>query len=135
MNVTDLEGNITKWNLSGYIAKGSMTKKSSLHLQARELIKECHPTLQILEEVPISTRRSETLYLDFYLPLIDTCIEVHGEQHYKFVAFYHANKLGIIKHKKRDQAKKDWCELNGISIIELSYAEELAEWKRKINNE
>jgi|TARA_R100000278_G_C5464956_1_gene162300 hypothetical protein len=134
MNVTDLDGNVSKWNLSGYIAKGSMSNKSSLHLKARDLIKDCHPTLQVLEEVPITPRRSETLYLDFYLPLLKTCIEVHGEQHYKFVAFYHTNKLGFFKHKKRDQAKKDWCELNDISIIELSYEEELEEWKRKIND-
>ncbi len=135
MNVKDLDGNTNKWNLTGYIAKGSVTKKSSLHLKARSLIKDCYPTLQILEEVPISVRRSETLYLDFYLPLTKTCIEVHGEQHYKFVPFYHTNKFGFFKHKKRDQEKKDWCDINGISVIELSYAESEEEWISKIKNE
>ncbi len=135
MNVKDLDGNINKWNLTGYIAKGSITKKSSLHLKARQLIRECNPTLQILEEVPINPRRSETLYLDFYLPLTKTCIEVHGEQHYKFVPFYHTTKLGFFKHKKRDQDKKDWCETNGIQIIELSYAESQEEWLKKIKDD
>ena len=134
MNVTDLEGNITKWNLSGYIANGSMTKKSRLHLQARELIKECHPTLQILEEVPISIRRSETLFLDFYIPLHSLCVEVHGQQHYSFVPHYHGNMLGFAKAKKRDREKLEWCELNGITVVELSYKEDEDEWRTRLKD-
>jgi hypothetical protein len=53
------------------------------------MLHEKFPTLQILEEVSIPLRSKETLYLDFYIPLIKKCIEVHGEQHYKFVPFYH----------------------------------------------
>jgi hypothetical protein len=105
-----------------------------LHLQARELIKECFPTLQILEEVPISPRRAETLYLDFYLPLIKRCIEVHGEQHYKFSRFFHNTPLGFIKHKKRDQDKKEWCELNGIEYTELPF-DQIEQWQSRIKYE
>jgi len=120
MNVTDLDGNITNWNITGHIDK-AYAKKSSFHIQAREILKRLYPTMQILEEVPISTRRSETLYLDFYLPLNKTCIEVHGEQHYEFTPFYHPNKMAFLKSQKRDREKKEWCDINGISYIELPY--------------
>lgn len=132
MKVVDLDGNYSDWNLKGYIAKGKLQNKSSLHIQARDLLLELFPTLQILEEVPINPRKSETLYLDFYLPLIKTCIETHGEQHFKFVSFYHNNMMNFIKSKKRDADKKEWCEINNIKYIDLSYNTSIDQWKEKI---
>lgn len=132
MKVVDLDGHYSDWSLKGYIAKGQMQNKSSLHLQARELLLEAYPTLQILEEVPVSIRRSETLYLDFYLPLIQLCVETHGEQHFKFVPFYHGSKINFAKSKKRDLEKQEWCDLNGIKYVSLSYNESSVEWKSKL---
>lgn len=134
MQVKDLDGNIYNWQLIGNISNGSLLKKSSLHLEARSLIHECFPTLQVLEEVAINTRKSETLYLDFYLPLIKKCIEVHGEQHYTFSRFFHNTQLGFIRHKKRDQDKQEWCELNNIEYIELPF-DKKEEWTKRIKNE
>lgn len=133
MNVKDLDGNTSRWCLSGNIAKGSINK-SEPHMRTKELLVNLFPTLQILEEVPISLRRSETLYLDFYLPLKKYCIEVHGEQHYKFVPFYHNNLLGFIKSKKRDKEKKEWCHINNITYIELPHNEILKQWEERIIN-
>jgi len=135
MNIVDLDDNVQRWSLKGHIAKGRAINKSSLHLTARSLIKEIFPTLQVLEEVPIPVRKNETLFLDFYLPLNETCIEVHGEQHYKFVQFYHQTSLGFMKHKKRDRDKKYWCEKNNIRYIELPYNEGLEDWKERLTNE
>jgi hypothetical protein len=135
MNVVDLDGNSHKWHLIGHIAKGNNVNKSNLHIKARELIHTCYPTLQVLEEVSIYVRKSEVLYLDFYLPLIKTCVEVHGEQHFKFIQFYHNNKLGFIKHKKRDQDKKEWCRINSINMIELNFDETTDQWTQKIKNQ
>jgi predicted adenine nucleotide alpha hydrolase (AANH) superfamily ATPase len=66
------------------------------------------------------------------LPLIKTCIEVHGEQHFKYVPFYHSSIFAFIKAKKRDEDKKSWCELNNIKYIAFSYDEDLEEWKNKL---
>jgi len=134
MDIIDLDGKLQKWQLTGHIAKGSRQNKSELHLQAREVIKNIFPTYQILEEVPIPLRRTEILYLDFYLPLAKICIEVHGEQHYKYVPFFHQNKLNFLKHKKRDREKKSWCETNEIGFIELPY-NKISEWKDIINDQ
>lgn len=121
MNVKDLDGNNSVWHLTGNIVRGTIENKSSYHLHARTVIKQLYPTMQILEEVPVNIRKSETLYLDFYIPLIRKCVEVHGEQHYKFVAHYHTNKLAFLKAQKRDFDKKEWCKINGIKYIELPY--------------
>lgn len=135
MQIRDLDGNICNWQLTGSIAHGTVKTKSSLHLLARNIIHNIFPTMQILEEVPIPLRRSETLYLDFYIPLIKRAVEVHGEQHYKFVPFYHNTTLGFVKHKKRDQEKKEWCDTNNILYIELPFDENQEQWINRIKND
>jgi hypothetical protein len=134
MNVVTLDGETKKWSLVGNIVSNCAGNKSSLHIRARELITKIFPTLQILEEVTIPIRRSESLYLDFYLPLKKYCIEVHGEQHYKMTAFYHNNMMGFLKSKKRDSDKKEWCLINNIKYIELPYNEDNKEWEERILN-
>jgi hypothetical protein len=133
-NIVDLNGVSQKWKESGRIPKNNETAaRSKYHLQARALIKEIFPTCQVIEEVAAPIRKGETLYLDFYLPLHDLCIEVHGEQHYKFVPHYHGNVMGFAKSKKRDREKVEWCENNGIQVIELPYSENVDEWRTRIN--
>jgi hypothetical protein len=134
MQIKDLDGTSHNWQLTGNMARGKINNRSSFHLQARELITNTFPTLQILEEVPIPLRRSETLYLDFYLPLKKLCIEVHGEQHYKFVPFYHNNMLSFLKSQKRDREKEEWCEINNIRYIALPHYEDTNKWQERLND-
>lgn len=134
MNMIDLDGHSHHWQLIGHSAKGKVNHRSSLHLKARDLIHSFFPTLQVLEEVPITIRLAEVLYLDFYLPLIKTCIEIHGEQHYRFVSFYHQNTLGFIKAQRRDREKTEWCEINNIKQIILPYNETVDEWRLRLND-
>jgi hypothetical protein len=134
MQVKDLEGKICNWNLRGHISHGN-TNKSEPHLLARKLINDTFPTLQSLEEVPINLKKGVTLYMDFYLPLKKMCIEVHGEQHYKYVSFYHGNILNFVKAQKRDREKEEWCEINGIKYVALPYNKNIEEWRDLIINE
>lgn len=132
MQIKSLDGYVQNWQLTGHYAHARLDNKSSLHLKAREIIKECYPTLQVLEEVPVPIKKSESYYIDFYIPMLKTAIEVHGEQHYKFVQFYHNNQLGFLKSQKRDREKKEWCELNSIKYIELPFTESENEWQQRI---
>lgn len=135
MNITNLDGDIVSWCLTGHISKGRILNKSSYHLQARELLTSLYPTLQILEEVSIPLRKGETLYLDFYLPLLKWCVEVHGEQHYKFVPYYHGNMMSFLKSQKKDKQKQEWCIANSIRYIELPYNEDTEQWKKRLSHE
>jgi hypothetical protein len=134
MLIKDLDGNTHNWQLTGNMSKGKVDNRSSLHLAARSLITQNFPTMQILEEVPIPLRKSETLYLDFYLPLKKICFEVHGEQHFKFVPFYHNNMLAFKKSQKRDKDKQEWCEINGLKYISLAYNEDSEVWNERIKD-
>jgi hypothetical protein len=134
MLIKDLDGNNHNWLLTGNMAKGNTANKSSLHLEARKLLTENFPTLQILEEVPIPLRKGDTLFLDFYLPLKKICVEVHGEQHYKFIPFYHSTLFNFIKAQKRDKEKQEWCENNNIKFIALSFDEDYNQWNERLKN-
>ena len=133
MNAVGLDGYEYKISLASLTTKSSLNNKSNFHLIARDLLKQEYPTLQILEEVPIQIRKSETLYMDFFIPLSKKCIEVHGEQHYEFTPFYHRTKLDFFKQQKRDREKQEWCHINNLTYIELPYNKQ-DEWLGIINN-
>jgi len=133
MKTIDLDGNISDWKISGKVFKHSQSvSKSSLHLKARKILSELYPTLQVLEEVPLNPKRGITLYLDFYLKLINLAVEVHGEQHYKFVPHFHQSTTGFMKYKQNENNKEAWCEKNGIRLVSLPYNEDENEWRSRI---
>lgn len=131
MKVRDLDGMVSKWKM---VRVDSSSAKSKLHIAARELLHDIFPTAQLLEEVTIHPKRGMVLFLDFYLPLSNLCVEVHGEQHYKFSTLYHKTATDFIAQRNRDSIKKQWCELNGITVVELPFNEDTNEWRTRIKN-
>lgn len=67
------------------------------------------------------------LRFDFYLPNYQTCIEFHGEQHYKPIAFhkeeYGHEKDNLKEQHKRDEKKQQYCEEHNIKLIIIPYTE------------
>lgn len=135
MKVKDLYGNASNWKLKGDIVSASDSRRrSQLHVNARKILYDLFPTIQILEEVPINARPGKTQYLDFYINKIKLAVEVHGQQHYKFNTMFHASAQDFINQRKNDADKKDWCELNNITYIELPYNEKEEEWLSRITH-
>jgi hypothetical protein len=133
MKVKDLYGNASNWKLKGDIVSASDSKRrSQLHVNARKILYDLFPTIQILEEVPINAKPGKTQYLDFYINKIKLAVEVHGQQHYKFNTMFHASAQDFINQKKNDANKREWCELNNITYIELPYNEKEEEWLNRI---
>jgi len=132
MIVNDLDGNKHKWKITGKQIGTDTKNRSQPHLLARELLVEMYPTILIYEEVPIYVAPRKKLYLDFYVPMLQMAIEVHGRQHYEFVEFFHKNRFGWMISRKNDRLKLEWCALNGITTIELPYNESKEQWQKKI---
>ena len=137
MTVTGLNGREYKWNLSKYDVKANDTRrKSKFHLRARALLSEIYHSYRVLEEVklPGSTpaHKKGVLYLDFFFPNIMKAIEVHGQQHYEFSPFFHKNKAEFALAKARDEDKIEWCEINGITVVELKYSDPNEIWREQI---
>jgi hypothetical protein len=128
MKVQDLDGSVYEWR---FPAKVTPRKSSQLHQRAREILKSVFPMVQLLEEVPV-TVDGKKHFLDFFMPPLCIAVEVHGEQHYKYVPHFHGTARGFFRHKRRDRLKAEWCELNDITLIVLPYNEE-DRWEEIIN--
>jgi hypothetical protein len=132
MKVIDFNNNQYIWPPRGHEVSFDDTRpRSSLHIRCRELLRQMYPTQSILEEVPIP---SLNLFCDFYLPLRKVMIECHGEQHFKFTPHFHGNKIGFIKSQQRDKMKSEWCKINNIKLVELSFDENDEEWRKAIED-
>lgn len=131
MKVKGFDGKEHSWPPIGYhVYNDDRRRRSEPHLKCRMLLREMYPLDRFLEEVPLPG--SEKLTADFYLPWRKIVIEVHGEQHYKFIPFFHGNKIKFLEAKQRDFKKIEWCNQNNIGVIELPHFENLEQWREKI---
>ena len=53
--------------------------------------------------------------IDFYLPEFETCIEVHGGQHYRAVF----GEENFLKTMKSDESKRHFCRLKNLRLLEI----------------
>src|SRR5687767_4058839 len=116
MIVVGLDGKEYNFTFGKYINNARSTA-SSHHKRARLLLQKVHPLERVLEEVPLPGTGRQPLYADFFIPRLQTVVEVHGEQHYKFNDFHYRSKLEFYQAVARDKKKKEWCELNDITYI------------------
>ncbi len=131
MKVRGLDGNYYTLKTTGNCADASdESTKSQYHLMARELLQELFPLEHKLEEVFLPG--SGDLRADFLLITRRVMVEVHGEQHYNFVPFFHKNRLAFLQGQNRDRLKRSWCEINSIKLVELPYMETVDEWRTRI---
>ena len=136
MKITGLDGKIYAWNFTKY--NTSRADCSILHSRARILLHNLFPYDLIYEEVVLPGMKHEivqrSLIADFYIHAPRLMIEVQGEQHNKFVQFFHSNKLEYFRAKQLDSLKKQWCIINNITLIELPHDESDPYWENRIRN-
>lgn len=103
---------------------------SKLHSKMQEIL--CNGSfknIDAFQEIPLSelVNTKEILFLDWYIPSMKLCIELHGIQHYKPMAFGHKPKinteLDFIQSNYRDINKKYLLKENGFLFLEISYKE------------
>lgn len=113
-------------NQSEYPLRGK-NSRSEFQSEVGKVLLDKFPLFPILEEWPIPASRLE---IDFFIPQLMIAIEVNGDQHKKYNKFFHASIADFKKQKNRDKRKRDWCELNGITLIDINNIDEVEE---KIN--
>ena len=133
------DGRERNWNLSKCVVVGDDARpRSNLHILARKVLHEQFPYDTILEEVPLpgshKPSRKSTLFVDFLIPSVSLAVEVHGRQHFEFVAYFHGDVRGFRKSKARDRDKANWLDINSIVLIVLKFSETEDEWRKRIIN-
>lgn len=132
MKIKGLDNKEHLWSLSDK----QRGKVSQHHQRARELLQSLFPLDKVYEEQMLpgsKTGQFGLLCADFYIHSRKLMFEVQGEQHFEYNSFFYKSKLDFLKAKKRDADKKEWCELNGIILIELPYNESNEQWTARIN--
>lgn len=61
------------------------------------------------------------LELDCYNDELKLAVEYNGIQHYKFSPYFHRTRDAFQNQKYRDYLKRQLCEKNGITLIEVPY--------------
>ena len=76
----------------------------------------------VFEELRLVETR---LTFDFFNANKKIAIEVQGQQHTKFVPFFHGSRAKFLQQLKRDSKKYDFCTINGFNLIEIYDVKEL----------
>ncbi len=99
---------------------------------ARTLLLKIYPFDPPYEEVRLPGCKAE-LYLDFLLPQRRLAVEVQGRQHREYVAHFHRTPKGYAAQRARDTMKYEFCELNGLVLLELN-DDDRTTWESAIRN-
>ena len=124
MKIKGIDGKLYNLDVrqSAHLKRTEAACKSKIQFAVGELIRERFPTDILLEE--ISLPGSGSLYLDFLLPSRRLAFEIQGQQHDKFIPFFHKTPQGFKDSQKRDSAKAEWCAINNIELFYISSLEE-----------
>ncbi|MBN86805.1 MAG: hypothetical protein CL885_04710 [Dehalococcoidia bacterium] len=102
----------------------SAPSRSKIQFKVKKLLEKHWSNHVVFEEFPVAGTR---LSFDFYNANKKIAIEVQGEQHTKYVPHFHGkNKINFFSQMRRDQQKREFCEINQIKLIEIYSTDELS---------
>jgi len=101
---------------SSYPIKGE-NSRSDLQRRVGKILREKFKLQIILEDWTVPTTR---MSLDFLVLPNRIAVEVQGEQHFEHIPFFHKTKIDFAGQINRDNAKKVFCELNGITFVTVT---------------
>lgn len=126
MKVKGFKGEFAQINTSttSYGLKSEANCRSKIQYVCGQALKECFKFDPILEEVPIP---GLGLFLDFFIPSRKIAFEIRGRQHDEYVPYFHKSQKGFRASKDRDDLKSRWCDLNNITLYQITSPEEIKE--------
>jgi hypothetical protein len=75
------------------------------------------------------------LEIDCYNHELRLGVEYQGQQHYKYIPYFHKNKEAFMNQKYRDELKRRMCKDNGIIVIEVPYTVDIPDIKEFLRRE
>jgi hypothetical protein len=129
--------------LDNYLKKSRFDPKTK---ESNESKGEAHArklALQIFQKPFIKTRpdflrnnvTGKNLELDIYNEELKLAIETDGEQHAKYIPFFHKNYEHFLTQKYRDEIKNMLCKQNNINLIRVPHTVPLEEYENYIRVE
>jgi very-short-patch-repair endonuclease len=109
-------------NASKYLINWRTKTRSKFQDEVKKFLKAYWNDDFVFEELRLVDTR---MTFDFYNANKKIAIEVQGQQHTKFVPFFHGNRNKFLQQLKRDNKKLEFCEMNGIKLVEIYSISEL----------
>jgi hypothetical protein len=99
-------------------------RDSKLELRAKVILENIfkRPFVKVRPDFLHNDVTGYNLELDLYNEDLQLAIEINGDQHYKFIPFFHRNKDAFTKQRYRDEMKKMKCQQEGITLIDVPYS-------------
>ena len=125
---------------------GDFEQRPRDHINAKQGCPSCKESkgeilvAKILQSFNVDFDRQKTfpdlkhqrlLYYDFYLPEYNSCVEYDGEQHFKSVPGW-GGEENLYNVQFRDLLKNEYCTVNNISLLRLSYMDSDTEVRSKV---
>lgn len=103
-------------NAKKYLINWKKQSRSKFQMSVKNFIQPYWANDIVFEEFKIVGTR---LSFDFYNANKKIAIEVQGEQHMKFVKFFHGSRLNYLDQLRRDEKKLKFCNVNDITLVEI----------------
>lgn len=103
----------------------------------KDILNELYPNYKFTKLRPDWLKNDLTqknLELDMYNKTLKIAVEFNGEQHYKFIPYFHKDIETFEKQKQRDRLKEEKCNQNNIKLICVPYYLNNSEIKEFIIN-
>jgi len=100
-----------------YLINWRKKSRSKRQLEVKKFLNKYWKDHVVFEEFPVAGTK---MTLDFYNANKKVAVEVQGEQHIKYVPFFHGKGRGnFASQLRRDQKKAEFCKLNNIKLVEI----------------
>ena len=116
MKDKNLKGKYVNKNITPYLAEWNKPCRSKAQTNVKKFFELYWNTHIVCEEFPVLSSRMKCDLLNLTKKI---AVETHGQQHDKFVPFFHKNRTAFKKSFKRDLQKYNWLEENGFKVIEI----------------
>jgi len=117
-----------------------LPKQSKGEIECRRVLENFFPGYKFPNKRPDFMKNQITnknLEIDCYCSQLGLAVEYHGQQHYKYIPYFHSNIDKFRTQQYRDLLTRDLCQKNNIKLIEVPYTVKIPDieqyLKKKIN--
>lgn len=120
------------------VSSGELECKRVLRKIFNKPFNTCRPNF--LRNPITSSKNGETeqtfnLELDCFEPSLNLALEYQGQQHYKYIPYFHRNKEAFRNQQYRDELKRRICRDNRINLIEVPHTIKIEQIENYIRNQ
>lgn len=125
MDFKTLTGQVKKVpKIKKHLIDWDKKSRSKFQFDVKKILEPYWQRHVVFEEFPIAGTR---LSLDFYNANKKIAIEVQGDQHVKYIPFFHGGyKNNYLSQLDRDNQKSTFCDINNILLFEIYQSDELS---------